>query len=144
MKDVYFETQNAILRSPYDEVVEKLPYYESTPDTTEATTLRDLLSNSDHSIRVPREQDRFTYLALDLVKQGKGVVYCKACKRYYEAKKVKRVVVGHGESTFSVNVQGRGWLRKLFRKKMRLPAFRGKGYQCPEGHEVIGLVTWRT
>jgi len=74
----------------------------------------------------------------------KGVVYCKACKRYYQAKELKRVVVGHGESPFSVDVRGRGWLRKLFGKKQRLPLFGGRGYQCPEGHELIGLVTWRT
>jgi hypothetical protein len=144
MKEVYFETENAILRFSYDDVVERVPYYESTPDTIDATTLRDLLYHSDQSIRVPREQHRFAYLALDLIENGKGVAYCKACKRYYEAKELKRVVVGHGESPFSVNVKGRGWLRKLFGKKRTLPLFGGKGYQCPEVHELISLVTWRT
>jgi hypothetical protein len=28
--------------------------------------------------------------------------------------------------------------------KERLPLFGGRGYQCPEGHELIALVTWRT
>ena len=144
MRDVYFETENAILRCSYDDVVEKLTDYESTLGTAEATTLRDILSHSYNSIRVPKEQYRFAYLALDLIEKGKGVVYCKACKRHYEAKDLKRVVVGHGESPLSVDVKGRGWLRRLFRKKKRLPLFGGKGYQCPEGHELIGLVTWRT
>ena len=143
MREVYFETDNAILRFYYDDVVESLPYYESTLGTAEATTLRDLLSHSDHSIRVPKEQRRFAYLALQFIEKGKGVVYCKACKRYYEAKELKRVV-GHGESPISVNVKGGGWLKKLFRKKQRLPLFGGNGYQCPEGHEVISVVTWRT
>jgi len=144
MREVYFETENGILRFYYDDVVEKLSYYESTFGTTEATTLRDLLSQSDRSIKVPDEQYRFAYLALDLIERGKGVVYCKACKMYYGAKKLKRVVVGHGESLFSANVKGRGWLRSLFGKKQKLPVFGGKGYQCPKGHELIGLVTWRT
>jgi hypothetical protein len=144
MREVYFETDNAILRFHYDDVVEKLPNYESTLPKAEAATLRDLLFPSDHSIRSPLEQYCFAYLALDLITKGKGVVYCKACKRYYEAKELKRVVVGHGESPFSVNVKGRGWLKKLFGKKQRLPLFGGKGYQCPEGHELIGVVTWRT
>jgi hypothetical protein len=144
MRQVYFETESAIFRFYHDDVVERLPYYESTLGTTEATTLRDLLSQSDHSITIPMEQYRFPYFALDLVEQGKGVVYCKACKRYYEAKELKRVVVGHGKSPFSVDFKGKGWLRILFRKKKRLPLYGGKGYQCPEGHELIGLVTWRT
>jgi hypothetical protein len=144
MRKVYFETENAILRFSYDDVVERLPYYESVFGTAEATTLGELLYHSDHSIKMPREQNRFAYLALDLIEQGKGVVYCKACKRYYEAKELKRVVVGHGENPFSVNLKGRGWLRKLFRKTQRSPLFGGEGYRCPEGHELIGLVTWMT
>ena len=144
MREVYFETENAILRFYYEDVAERLPYYESAIGTAEATTLRDLLASSDESIRIPREQYRFAYLALDLIEQGKGVVYCKACKRYYEAKDLKRVVVGHGESPLSVNVKGRGWLRKLFGKNQRLPLCGGKSYQCPDGHQLIGLVTWRT
>jgi hypothetical protein len=66
------------------------------------------------------------------------------CKRYYEEKELKRVVVGHGESPFSVEVKGRGLWERLFGKRRRLPLFGGKGYQCPEGHELIGVVTWRT
>ena len=144
MKEVFFETENAILRFSHDDVVERLPYLESNLDATQTASRRDLLSLSDDSIRVPAEQSRFAYLALDLIERGKGVVYCKACKRYYEAKELKRVVVGHGESPFSVDLKWRGWLRGLFRKKRRLPLFGGKGYQCPQGHELIRLVTWRT
>lgn len=144
MREVYFETESAILRFYYDDVVERLPYYESTLGSTEATTLADFLSRSDQSITVPLEQYQLAYLALDLIEQGKGIVYCKACKRYYEAKELKRVVVGHGESPLSIDVKGRGLWKRVFGKKQRLPLFGGKGYQCPEGHELIGLVTWRT
>jgi hypothetical protein len=144
MREVYFETENAILRFYYDDVVEKLAYYESIFGATEATTLRDLVSHSDQSIRIPREQYRFAYLALGLIGEGKGVVYCKVCKRDYKAKELKRVAVGHGESPFSVDVKDKGWLRGLFGKKRRLPLLGGKGYRCPEGHELIALVTWRT
>jgi len=144
MRKVYFETENAILRFDYDDVVEKLPYYESVIGTVEATALRDLLASPDHSINVPREQYRFAYFALDLIEEGKGAVYCKACRRYYEAKDLKRVAVGHGESPFSVNVRGRGLRGKLFGRKKKLPAFGGTGYACSEGHELISVVTWRT
>jgi hypothetical protein len=144
MREVYFETENAILRFHCEDAVETPPYYESTLSTAEATTLGDLLSQPDQSIKVPREQYWFAYLALDLIESGKGVVYCKVCKRYYEAKELKRVVAGHGASPLLVDVKGRGLWKRLFRKKERLPLFGGKGYQCPERHELIGFVTWKT
>ena len=144
MREVYFETENAILRFFHDDVVEILPYYESTLGTSEAAALRGLLTSTDQSIKIPGEQYRFAYFALYLIGHSKGVVYCKACKRYYEAKELKRVVVGHRESPFSVDVKGRGWLKKLFGKKQKQPLFGGKGFACPEGHELIGVVTWRT
>ena len=144
MRKVYFETENAILRFDYDDVVEKLPYYESAIGTAEATALRNLLASPDHSITVPREQYRFAYFALDLIEQGKGVVYCKASKRYHEAKDLKRVAVGHGDSPLSVNLKGRGVWERVFGKKERSPLFGGKGYSCPESHELIAAVTWRT
>jgi hypothetical protein len=127
MREVYLETENATLRFSYDDVVERLPYYESTFGETLVTTLRDLLSQSLQSIRVPAEQYQFAHLALDLIGHGKGVVYCKACERHYEAKELKRVVVGHGESPFSVDIKERGWLRGLFRKRQRLPLLGGRG-----------------
>jgi len=144
MREVFFETDNAILKFYYDDVLERLPYYESTLGAAEATTLCELLTGPDHSIKVPKQQYRFAYFALYLIEQGKGVVYCKACKRYYEAKDLKRAVVGHGESPFSVNVKRRGLWKRLFRRKDRLPLLGGKGYQCPVGRELISAVTWRT
>ena len=144
MRIVYFETENAILRFDYDDIVEKLPYYESVNGTAEATALRNLLASLVQSITVPREQYRFANFALDLIEQGKGVVYCKACKRYYEATNLKRVVGAHGESPLSVNPKGRGVWERVFRKKERSPLFGGKGYSCPESHELIAAVTWRT
>jgi hypothetical protein len=144
MKEVCFETENAILRFSHHDVVERLPNCESALGTAQATTLRDLLSSSHQSIRVPAEQSRFACLALELIERGKGVVYCKSCRRYYEAKDLRRVAVGHGESPFSVDVKGGGLWKRCFGRKRRLPIFGGKGYQCPEGHELISLVTWRT
>lgn len=44
--------------------------------------------------------------------------------------------VGHGENPFSVNVIGKGWLRRVFGKKERLPLFGGRGYDCPKGDEL--------
>jgi hypothetical protein len=49
----------------------------------------------------------------------------------------------HRKIAFSVEVKGRGCLRRFFGKKQRLPLFGGKGYQCLEGHELIALLTRR-
>ena len=76
MREVYFETDNLIFRFYYNDVVERLPYDESASGTTEASALRDLLLSSDNSIKVPKEQYQFAYLALHLIEQGKGVAYC--------------------------------------------------------------------
>jgi hypothetical protein len=66
------------------------------------------------------------------------------CGKSYESGQLKPVAVGHGESPSSVNIEEKGWLRRLFGKKERLPLFGGRGYACQEGHELIAMVTWRT
>lgn len=47
MRKVYFETDEAILRFRYEDVIERLPCYESAIGAVEATALRDLLARSD-------------------------------------------------------------------------------------------------
>ena len=84
MREVYFETENAIFRFYCDDVVEILPYYESTLGTAEATTLCDLLYHSDHGIRRPREQYRFAYLALELMEKGGGILNAMEYKSDHE------------------------------------------------------------
>jgi hypothetical protein len=52
----------------------------------------------------------------------------------------------YGESPFKINVkQKKRGIGRLFARKQKLPGmFGGKGYECPEGHELIAMVTWRT
>jgi hypothetical protein len=54
MKEVYFETENAIVRFSHDDAVERLPYYESALGTAEATALRNLLTQPEQIIKVPK------------------------------------------------------------------------------------------
>jgi hypothetical protein len=93
---------------------------------------------------MPKELSLFPYIALNLIRDTKGTVYCRSCGKSYESGQLKPAAVGHGESPFSVSVKGSGLRRKLFGRKERLPLFGGRGYQCPEGHELIALVTWKT
>jgi hypothetical protein len=142
---VFFETDSAIFRFTVEEVMDHLNRNEPGYDEKEVTVLKDLLSSStEDSITIPKDLRLFPHVTVNLIRDGKGAVYCKTCDKAYEAAELKLVRVGHGETPFSPNVKGKGWLRKVFGRKLRLPLFGGRGYQCPEGDELIVLVTWRT
>ena len=100
---------------------------------------------SGETILIPNEHGYFGYVALDLIDAGKGSVTCKACNKIYKADELKPITVGHGRSPFDVNLKKKGGIKILFTKKQKMPAmFGGNGYQCPEGHELISMITWRT
>jgi hypothetical protein len=142
---VVYETDKAVFRFTVDEVRDYLNHTETEYDEKEVTALKDLLSSATvDSITMPKDLRLFPHIALNLIKGSKGTAYCRTCGKTYESGQLKPVTVGHGETALTVNVKGKGWLRDLFRKKQRLPLFGGRGYQCPEGHELIGVVTWRT
>jgi hypothetical protein len=142
---VFYETENGIFKFIVEDVRDHLNRTETEYDAKDLTALKELLSSAtEDSITMPKELSLFPYVALNLIRDSKGTVYCSACGKSYESDQLKPVTVGHGESPFSVNVKKKGWLRKLFGKKERLPLFGGRGYACPEGHELIAVVTWRT
>jgi hypothetical protein len=142
---VVYETDKAIFQYTVDEVTDHLSHNEAVYDAKEVTALKDLLSSATaDSITIPKDHRLFPHIALDLIKGSKGTAYCRICGKSHESAQLKPVTVGHGENPFSVNVKGKGCLRKLFGKKERLPLFGGKGYACPEGHELIAVMTWRT
>jgi hypothetical protein len=142
---VVYETDKAVFRFTVDEVRDYLNHTESEYDEKEVTALKDLLSSATGvSITMPKDLRLFPHIALDLIRDRRGTVYCSACGKSYESRQLKAVAVGHGESPFSVNIKGKDWLRKIFGKRQRLPLFGGRGYVCPRGHELIALVKWRT
>jgi hypothetical protein len=142
---VVYETEKAAFRFTVEDVMDHLNRTETEYDAKEVAALKDLLSSAtEDSITMPKDLRLFPYIALNLLRDRKGTVYCRTCGKSYESGQLKAVAVGHGESPFSVNVKEEGWLRKLFRKKERLPLFGGRGYACPERHELIAMVAWRT
>jgi hypothetical protein len=142
---VFYETENGIFRFTVEDVRDHLNRTETEYDEKEVTVLKDLLSSAtEDSITIPKDLRLFPHIALNLIKDSKGTVYCSACGKSYESGQLKPAAVGDGESPLSVNVKKKGWVRKLFRKKERLALFGGRGYECPEGHELIAVVTWRT
>ena len=90
------------------------------------------------------DNDRI-HIALDLIAAGKGSVTCKICGKTYRADELESFTVGHGKSPFELNLKKKGGVKSLFKGKQKLPAmFGGKGYRCPENHELISLITWQT
>lgn len=147
MTSVIFEVENATFEFDRNEVRELLNRYISEHKVDEAIQILDFISiSSDSPIETPKVYDYFGYIALDLMGEGKGSARCKTCNQTYKPDDLKPTVLGHGESPFSVNLKKKGGIIKsLFGKKQRLPAmFGGKGYQCPQGHELISMVTWMT
>lgn len=146
MATVYHETENAILYFDLRDVRQYLGYHTSDYEVDEAATLIDFLSSGVvESIKIPDEYGYFGTIALDLIRGGKGSVYCKTCGKTYQPDQLKSTVAGHGKDPFSINLKEKGGIKKLFKRKLKLPGMHGgKGYECPEGHELISIITWRT
>ncbi len=146
MRIIVFKTENAVFKFYRKDVLGHLINLTTENSVDEAARLLELISTaSGETILIPNEHDYFGYIALDLIDAGKGSVTCKVCGKNYKADELKPFTVGHGRSPFDVNLKNKGGAKSLFRRKQKMPAmFGGKGYQCPEGHELIAMITWRT
>jgi hypothetical protein len=143
MITVLFETETAIFKFSLTDVQDRLRHYVSKHYVVEATQLLEFLSvQTEKSISIPEDYQHIGYVALDLISSGKGSVICKSCNATYKPGQLKPVTVGHGDSPFSVNRKSKK--RRWFRKKRKIPLFGGKGYECPVGHELVSMITWRT
>jgi len=102
-------------------------------------------ADSEESIVIPEEPAYFEYIALDLIYAGKGSAFCKSCNKTYLARQLKSINVGCGQSPFDIKREKKGVIKRLFTKKRKPPAmWCGKGYNCPEGHNLISVITWKT
>jgi hypothetical protein len=115
-------------------------------DEETAKLLKMICTDSEEPIKIPEEQELFGYVAVDLLERGKGAVTCRACNKAYDACQLKSVALGAGKSPFDVNLKPAPGLRNLSpHGKRRNPSMvGGQGYECPEGHRLIAIVTWRT
>jgi hypothetical protein len=144
MKKVIFETEDALFQFDRKDVKRHLKFLEAEYGIDDVTRLLEFISTSSKTIIIPDTHPYFGYITLDLISQGKGSVTCKPCNLTYQSKVLKSFTVGHGRSPFDARLEKIGGIRNLFRRKRNLPGMGGKGYKCPEGHELIARVTWRT
>jgi len=94
---------------------------------------------------IPEEPVYFDYIALNLIDTGIGSAFCKTCNKTYLARNLKPIKVGCGQSPFDIRREKKGVIKRLFTKKRKPPTmWGGKGYNCPEGHNLISVITWKT
>ena len=100
---------------------------------------------SNETIVIPEEPVYFDYIALDLIAAGKGSVLCKACNKTYVARLLKPIKLGYGGSPLDIKREKKGVIKRLFTKRRRPPTmFAGKSFECPAGHNLISVITWKT
>ena len=144
---ILYETDEAIFNFPYDQFLSHAQRrQEETPSEELAEVLDSILSSEEDPVRIPEGQRQLGYVVLDLLGKHEGTVFCKACQETYRADQLKEIPIGHGSSPFSVDVKPvkkRWW--QLWGRRVRMPGLRGgKGYECPRGDRVFGVVTWVT
>ncbi len=141
MRTVMYENRNAIFDFELPDVIDRLKYY-SDQNVHEATEILDAIASCpDPALKV--ETDYFGYIVLDLIKANKGHVYCKVCKNMYDSNQLSSKPLGLGKTPFSINLKEKGGIiKRLFGKKKRITGRGGIAYDCPKGHQLIGMFTW--
>ena len=144
MNTVIFNTENAVFKFTKKAVKERLIRNQSEYDPNEDTQLLKLIStDSDETILNSDAHSYFGFVALDFIGSGRGTVTCKICDKTYDAGQLKEFAIGYGKSPFDTNQEQKGEF-SLFEKKKMPSMFGGKGYECPEGHKLISIETWKT
>jgi hypothetical protein len=146
MSTVIFKTEEAKFQFDRSAVIKQLERLISDPNFTENKGQLELLLNSaEDLIQINSDISSFEYTALDLIEHGSGQVTCKKCNRTYNGSELKPITIGFGKSPIDLNINMKGGIRNIFRHKKRNPSmFGGKGYLCPEGHQLLSMITWRT
>ena len=160
MENVTYKTDDGIFEFAKSDVFERLKYHKKQLNSLDADTIMKYLSCRYYQVNVvPSEYDYFDLVALELINKGLGSVICKECDQTYKASELKPIPVGHGKIPFEDNeprqkdrlrfraIFGEKWFRVAidniknpFRKRnSNPPMFGGKGYACPNDHELICL-----
>ena len=147
MNTVIFKTEEATFQFDQKTVMECLEKRKISYEIKELDLLFDVISSQpDQNILSSAEHQYFGFIALELLCAGKGSAFCKNCGKRYCSNQLEGYTVGPlGEASFkAIKGKIRGF-KSLFRKKPKpFGMYGGKGYKCPEGHELILMITWIT
>ncbi len=153
MSEITYETDYAAFSFPFKTVKEKLKEIIKEHNVSEAHDIYNFISSSTTNTIRLNEADHpyFGFIALNLIKEGIGTSYCKACDKTYQNNQLKPFKLGLGEYPYDPDYKPI-WsfkalfmnFKDMFKKKMRMPGSGGKGYKCPEEHVLIAGITWIT
>ena len=147
MATIRYEAEDGILEFDHDDLMEKLTHYAKEKHVEEAIELIDIISPpTNDKITISDDFQFIVYVIFDLLMDGKGIVKCKQCDKTYIPRDLKSTGLGYGKNPFETNIaEEKKKAMKMFRKSQRLPGVFGeKCYTCPENHELITMITWRT
>jgi len=143
MKTVIHKNDNAIFDFLLPDVMERLKHY-SDQNVPEAREIMAKISSCP-SKTIKIESYYFGYIVLNLLKEGKGHAYCRACGKTYDSTELQSIPLGLGKSPFGVKIklnEKGGILNRLFGKKQHISGRGGEAYDCPLGHRLISMTTW--
>ena len=146
MRAVIYKTQNGVFEFDQKEVNEIILCNRSKYDLDEVAKLQNLISTEcNETIVIPEEPVYFDSIALDLIGASHGSALCRTCNKTYQAGQLKSIKVGYGGSPFDIKREKKGVIKRLFTKKRKPPTMcGGRGYECPLGHNLISVITWKT
>jgi hypothetical protein len=148
MRAVIFKTPNAVFKFDQKEVKEIIRCNRSKYDLDQVANLQKLISTEcNETIVIPEEPVYFDYIALDLIRTGtgNGSVFCKICNKRYSVKQLKSIKVGGGAKPFFIRQEKKKGIKRFFKKRRKPPSMcGGEGYICPEDHDLISMITWKT
>ena len=144
MNTVIFQTENAVFTFNKKEMRDHLIGKKTEYAPNENAQLLELISTySNETIFNSGDDHYFGYVVLDIISEGIGTVTCKICGKIYGAGQLKEFAVGHGKSPFDINQEQKGGF-SLFVKRKNSSMFGGRKFNCPEGHKLISMETWKT
>ena len=144
--NVYYHTNNCIFIIDKVEMVNQLKKFARESNYQEEINLLNYISfqQSSGDIVLP-EHSNVEYFILCLIDENKGSVFCKECEINFGFEQLLPIKIGLGDSLFQFELSIKEALKNLlFRKKKLFDQIGGKGYQCPNGHYLIGKITWST
>ncbi|RJR43950.1 MAG: hypothetical protein C4576_13590 [Desulfobacteraceae bacterium] len=146
MRSVVFSTESASFTFPLPEVTQHLNLHESRFNIKESREILSFLSSSKEQTGiVPESLDSFQYFVLDFIGSGIGNVLCNSCYCTYAARSLISQELGNGANPLRPKIHTKGGMFRVFtllRKRKRVGMIGGEGYTCPQGHELINVITW--
>ena len=139
MNRVFQETEEAVFKFKTSALIDHLKDDSNSYDADEVKEIMELLSSSKEEVGIiPSSDHYFGFVILDLIDKGEGSVLCKRCAKVYSAGDLAPISVGWGGNPFAPDIKWKGGKRK------QPGLVGGRGFKCPQGHELISKITWIT